>query len=95
MCKKVHPAEALQPGDAYDIIAGLDLPMYITTNYDDLLMHALRNRRKTPQALLCPWQSFTRCSGQKRRTVPHLVPQKPAVYYLHGSAGGAQLYCDN
>jgi hypothetical protein len=85
MCKKVHPAEALQPGDAYDIIAGLNLPMYITTNYDDLLMHALRNRRKTPQALLCPWQPSL--DEQAEKTYQYQpTPENPAVYYLHGRA---------
>jgi len=85
MCKKIDPAEALQPGDAYDVISDLDSPMYITTNYDDLLLHALRNKRKEPKALLCPWN----------RTIHALVREtykyqpsssKPAVYYLHGSA---------
>jgi SIR2-like domain len=55
MCAAVDPAQALQPGDPYDTISKLDLPIYITTNYDDLLLHALRNQRKQPQALLCPW----------------------------------------
>jgi hypothetical protein len=82
---KVDPSEALQPGDAYDVISDLDLPMYITTNYDDLLLHALRRKRKEPELLLCPWNP----------TIHELVkdtykyqptPDKPAVYYLHGSA---------
>jgi hypothetical protein len=55
ICTAVDPVGALQPGDPYDILSGLDLPLYITTNYDDLLFHALQNKRKEPQLLLCPW----------------------------------------
>lgn len=85
LCKKVDPAEALQPGDAYDIVSGLDLPMYITTNYDDLLLHALRNKRKEPQALLCPWNPAIHALVKETyRYQPS--PSRPAVYYLHGNA---------
>jgi hypothetical protein len=85
LCRKIHPAEALRRGDSYDIISSLDLPMYITTNYDDLLMHALQNNGKTPQALLCPWHnSLYRLAGETYTYAP--TPEKPAVYYLHGSA---------
>lgn len=85
LCTNVKPAEALQPGDAYDIISDLDLPVYITTNYDDLLLHALRNKRKTPQPFLCPWHpSLHEQAGETYNYVPS--PENPVVYYLHGSA---------
>jgi hypothetical protein len=85
LCRKIHPAEALQRGDSYDIISSLDLPVYITTNYDNLLIHALRNNGKTPQALLCPWRnSLYGLVGETYMYEP--TPKKPVVYYLHGSA---------
>jgi hypothetical protein len=85
LCKNIDPAEALQPGDPYDIISGLNLPMYITTNYDDLMLHALRNKRKDPKALLCPWHnSVYELAGETYTYEPS--PSEPAVYYLHGSA---------
>jgi SIR2-like domain len=85
LCTNVDPAEALQPGDSYDVISDLDLPLYITTNYDDLLLHALRNKRKNPQPLLCPWhRSLHEQAGETYDYVPS--PEKPVVYYLHGSA---------
>jgi SIR2-like protein len=85
LCNKIHPAEALQRGDSYDIISSLELPIYITTNYDDLLLHALRDKRKEPQVLLCPWHSSL--YAQAGKTFDYMPsPEKPAIYYLHGSA---------
>jgi hypothetical protein len=85
LCKSIDPAAALQPGDCYDVIAGLDLPVYITTNYDDLLLHALRSKRKEPMPLLCPWHdSLHESAGETYSYDP--TPTKPAVYYLHGRA---------
>ncbi len=85
VCMAVDPVSALRPGDCYDMISDLDLPVYITTNYDDLLMHALRNKRKQPQALLCPWNASARELAEKTYEYEP-SPQRPAVYYLHGSA---------
>lgn len=85
LCMNIDPAEALQPGDSYDVISDLDLPIYITTNYDDLLLHALRNKRKDPKVLLCPWHSsLYEQAGETYDYVPSA--EKPAIYYLHGSA---------
>jgi len=85
MCTDVDPLAALQSGDSYDIIAGLDLSIYITTNYDDLLLHALRSKRKQPQALLCPWHNSVHESA-KATYMYKPSPSEPVVYYLHGSA---------
>jgi hypothetical protein len=85
MCMDVDPVAALQSGDSYDIISGLDLPIYITTNYDDLLLHALRNKRKQPRALLCPWHNSVH-ELVKATYMYKPSPSEPAVYYLHGSA---------
>jgi len=85
ICTDVDPVGALQPDDCYDIISGIDLPIYITTNYDDLLLHALRNKRKQPQVLLCPWhKSVYELAGETYTYQP--ASRYPAVYYLHGNA---------
>jgi hypothetical protein len=88
LCKEVEPAQALQPNDCYDIISELDLPLFVTTNYDDLLLHALQHKRKEPKALLCPWNSHVyKLADGTYNYQP--TPAKPAVYYLHGSASEA------
>jgi len=85
VCLAVDPAGALQPGDTYDILSGLDLPLYVTTNYDDLLLHALRNKDKDPQVLLCPWHKALHPAVSKTYMGKPTV-ESPLVYYLHGSA---------
>lgn len=85
LCKAIDPAKDLQPGDPYDIIAGLELPVYITTNYDDLLFHALHNKGKEPKVLLCPWHNSL--TAQARATWAYdPSPEGPVIYHLHGSA---------
>jgi hypothetical protein len=62
-------------------LADLCLPLYITTNYDDLMVQALRERGREPVRLTCPWN-------------PHVPPlealgepsvERPWVFHLHGS----------
>jgi SIR2-like domain len=84
-CTAVNLAGALQSGDCYDLISGLELPIYITTNYDDLLLQALINKRKQPQVLLCPWNASVQELAKKTYTYEPTA-KRPAVYYLHGSA---------
>jgi hypothetical protein len=85
MCTAVDLAGALQSGDCYDMISDLELPIYITTNYDDLLLQALRNKRKQPQPLLCPWNTSVHELAKKTYNYEP-TPQRPAVYYLHGNS---------
>lgn len=85
VCNAVDPNGALQPGDAYDIISGLNLPLYVTTNYDDLLLHALQAKDKKPQVLLCPWHQSLHAAATKTYTYEP-TPECPMIYHLHGSA---------
>jgi hypothetical protein len=85
VCTEVNLVQALRPGDCYDLLSDLDLSIFITTNYDDLLPHALRNKRKEPVALLCPWN--TSAYDLAGDTYMYTAsPTRPAVYYLHGNA---------
>ena len=87
VCSTVNLAQALQDGDPYDVISGLDLPVYITTNYDDLLLQALRNRRKEPRPMLCPWNDLSYELAGEDDLYRHEPDERtPAVYFLHGNA---------
>lgn len=85
MCKAINPAEALQAGDCYDLVAGLDLPIFITTNYDDLLLQALQDKRKEPERLLCPWRPELLEHVEATYTYQPTI-KEPLVYHLHGTA---------
>jgi hypothetical protein len=68
------------------VLADLPLPIYITTNYDDLLVRALRARGKSPRRELCRWNKFVEkhpsCFDKRGGFEP--TPQTPVVFHLHG-----------
>ncbi len=75
------------PADPYRTLAGLDLPMYITTNYDDLLTAALQEAGKDPQVVLCPWNEYTTervKSVYQEEPDYRPTPERPLVYHLFG-----------
>ena len=76
-----------RPFDPYRVIAGLPLPVMITTNYNNLLESALLEAGKKPEILLCPWNEFVE---QTQESVfdrdPSYYPsaERPLVYHLFG-----------
>ncbi len=81
------------PNEPLNLMADLPIPIYITTNYDDLLVRALKNRKRDPQRELCQWNKYIRPAlekkGKKSVLGPksHYVPSKdnPLVFHLHGN----------
>ncbi|UCG22599.1 MAG: SIR2 family protein [Chloroflexota bacterium] len=85
--------EAADPPDfssldqPHAILADLDLPIYITTAYDDFLFEALQQRGKEPVREICRWNS------QLLKNQPSVLETgyrpstiRPLVYHLHGHA---------
>ncbi len=64
------------------MLADLPLPVYITTNYYDLMVQALKSRGKTSILEYCRWN---KCIIQSKRTSSDYVPtpEKPLVFHLH------------
>jgi hypothetical protein len=50
---------AENPNDAYKILAGLPMRIFITTNINSLLYSALKEEKKEPTVMLCPWNQYT------------------------------------
>lgn len=77
-----------QDGEPHRIFAEFPLPIYITTNYDDFLMEALRRKGKEPRRETCAWNHAVR---RRQRSIftpesdfePH--ERTPVVFHLHGS----------
>lgn len=74
-----------QPDDPHAQLADLKLPVYLTTNYDDLMIDALRDRQRDPQRELFRWNEAV------RRRHPSLLETgyeptvaNPLVYHLYG-----------
>jgi hypothetical protein len=67
------------------VLAGLPLPIFITTNYDDYLFQALIAKGKKPKRELCRWNSKLDNVGSvfdKKSYVP--TKDEPVVFHVHG-----------
>ena len=73
--------------DSYDphlVLADLKLPVYVTTNYDDYMMRALRHREQDAKQEVCRWK-------QSLSEMPSVFddgfnpsPAQPVVFQFHG-----------
>lgn len=85
--RNVAPPDFRSAGEPHGFMADLPLPIYITTNYDDFMVRALRDRGKEPQQEISRWNS--RLFGipsvlNNSNYVPR--PETPLVFHLHGHA---------
>jgi hypothetical protein len=74
------------PNEPHQVLAGLDIPLYLTTNADSFLVEALRARGKEPVREVCCWNKAL--SGLTSAfDDPNYEPtvQAPLVYHLLGS----------
>ncbi len=69
--------------DAHRALAELELPIYITTNQDNLLENALSAIGRKPRTLLCPWNESVERKLDQYTEKPSI--QEPLVYHLFGS----------
>ena len=67
-------------GDPYRFMAGLQVPIYITTNWTDLLQKALEDEGREPITVVFPWNK--RIPTVRRRLEP--TAARPLVYHLYG-----------
>ena len=74
-------------GQIHGVLARLDLPLYVTTNYDDFMFLALQHWRKLPRFDYSPWyvtgEGDTHDSPLTDRAY-QATPRTPLVYHLHG-----------
>jgi hypothetical protein len=72
-----------EPAEPHGLLAELDLPLYITTNYDDFLSQALIRKGKKPVIDFPCWaQELRRKAPPKRQHTPS--KEAPLVYHIHG-----------
>jgi hypothetical protein len=73
------------PDDPHGMLADLDLPIYITTNYDGLMLAALHHRGKEAKRELCGWNDLVRENEPSPLDAGFApTPAAPLVYHLHG-----------
>jgi len=75
------------PAEPNKVLAQLPLPIYITTNPDNLIVSALKEAGKDPQVVLCPWNDYVEQVESIYDTEPDYfpTPDRPLVYHLFGN----------
>jgi len=69
------------------VLADLNLPVYITTNYDQFMEEALKIRGKDPVREFCRWNKFPDILEENSvfdNAGYKPTSHKPLVYHLHG-----------
>lgn len=80
----------LDKDNPYGILADLNLPIYITTNYDNFMFDALKSREKDPRREVCRWSNEIDQMLKLKQINPVLSSRftassaNPVVYHLHG-----------
>jgi SIR2-like domain len=84
--KNTEPPDFTKPNEPHGLLAELPLPVYITTNYDDFMVKALKSRGKKPRRELCRWNSYTQNHLPRSIFKSRFNPDKdnPVVFHLHG-----------
>jgi hypothetical protein len=77
---------ANNPSDPHRVLAQLPLPIYITTNVDNLLVSALKEAGRDPQVMICPWNEYIEQyeTIYDREPDYHPTVSRPLVYHLFG-----------
>lgn len=52
------PPDFSEPDEPHGVLAALPFPVYITTNYDDFLIQALKAKHKEPKREICRWSKW-------------------------------------
>jgi hypothetical protein len=77
--------------EPHRLLARLPLPVYLTTNYDDLMLQALAERRKDPMRDMCRWTEYVSnvpsVFDVARNPSHSPTAASPLVFHLHGHAG--------
>jgi hypothetical protein len=93
--KGIHPPDFRleeNRNTPYAVLADLNLPIYITTNYDKFMEAALKSRGKDPVSEFCRWNEdlyrYVTKAGlisifdKEKEYTPS--PERPLVYHLYG-----------
>lgn len=83
------PPDFSNPDEPHAVLATLPLPIYMTTNYDDFMVAALKARGKQAKREICRWNRSPAVTGEPNVLADGFVPtpESPLVYHLHGHFG--------
>jgi hypothetical protein len=80
------PPDFTEPDEPHGVLADLPLPIYMTTNYDDFMVEALKSRNWDPKRELCRWNQLVKDRPCVFESEPGFRPTvaNPVVFHLHG-----------
>jgi hypothetical protein len=70
--------------EPHGILADLPIPVFVTTNYDNFMVRALRNRDKDVRQELCRWNAYVRETPSVFDNGYAPTVANPVVFHLHG-----------
>jgi SIR2-like domain len=76
--------------EPHGLLAKFPIRVFLTTNYDDFLIKALKMAGKSPRTMTCPWYMSPSADYAKyfaRTPASPLSSQEPLVFHLHGNLG--------
>jgi hypothetical protein len=77
------------PNEVHRVLASLNLPLYLTTNFDNFMVEALRAQGKDPVRELLPWKQDANVDWPPSQFEEdgeyELTPEMPLVYHLFGN----------
>lgn len=84
--RDVDPPDFREADEPHGVLADLPLPVYLTTNYDDFLVRALKDRGKAPRRELCCWNKYVKGQQSVSEIETDFEPSEdnPLVFHLHG-----------
>jgi hypothetical protein len=84
--RNVDPPDFTQPDEPHGVLASLPLPVYMTTNYDDFMVQALKSRHRDPKRELCRWNEYVKDQPSIFDAEPGFrsTEVNPVVFHLYG-----------
>jgi hypothetical protein len=75
------------PNEVHNVLASLDLPLYLTTNVDSCMTEALAAKGREPSREICPWNENLDGTPSSFEDDPNYEPtgEAPLVYHLFGN----------
>jgi hypothetical protein len=90
--QKAGAPDFSKSNEPHAVLADLNLPIYITTNYDEFMLLALKDRKRDPRREFCRWNGYPDVIKKESIFKGGYVPSvaQPLVFHLHGYHGVPQ-----
>ena len=82
--RMVKPPDFDSKTEPHAVLADLELPVYITTNYDHFMTEALVSRKAKPKVEFCRWNKYVKDHPSVFDNAYEPDSSNPVVFHLHG-----------